>query len=251
LLAGVVAGALAAVSSRSLTARGTAVATGLAVTTLPVGWVLLGDAALLRAVALLIAGLVLAAAGLLAARLALAHVGAAVATLGSWSLLAELDVTALDLWLLPVAAQVLLAGRGASRSGPTSSWVAEAPAVAMVGLPAVLERLTGGPGWHGLLAGGVAIVAVIAGGRRGRRGPLVVGAVVLVAIVGVETLTVVATLPTWAWLAAGGVVLLVAGASIERLGQTPRQAAGRLAAGLRDRPAGAGRGGAGRPGGTP
>ncbi|MFP4310600.1 MAG: SCO7613 C-terminal domain-containing membrane protein, partial [Nitriliruptoraceae bacterium] len=140
--------------------------------------------------------------------------------------------------LLPVAAQVLLAGLGTSRAGPTSSWIVGAPAVAMVGVPAVLERLTGGPGWHGLLAGAVGCVAVIVGGRQGRRGTLVMGSVVLVAIVGVETLTVVASLPTWAWLAAGGVVLLLAGASIERLGQTPRAAAGRVAAGLRDRPRG-------------
>jgi hypothetical protein len=199
-----------------------------------VGWVLLGDAALLRAAVLLTVGVLLLGTGLAVRRLALAHVGAAIATLGTWSLLLELEVTFLDLWLLPVAVQVLLAGVAARRSGPTSSWVAEAPAVALVGLPAVLERLAGGAGWHGLLAGAIGVGAVAVGGRSARRGPLVVGAVVLLAIVAVETLAVVATLPTWAWLTVGGVVLLITAASVERLGQTPREAARRLAAGLRD-----------------
>jgi hypothetical protein len=56
----------------------------------------------------------------------------------------------------------------------------------------------------------------------------------VVAVVVVETLTVVVSLPTWAWLTVGGLVLLVAAASIERLGQSPAEAARRVAIGLRD-----------------
>lgn len=234
LAVGITAATLAALAGRGLADPATSAGSAVGIGAIPVGWVLLGGEALLRASALLGAGVLLLLAGLAARRLTLAHTGAAVATLGSWSLLVELDVTALDLWLLPVAVQVLLAGVSAQRSGPTSSWVAEAPAVALVGVPAVLERLTGGPGWHGLLAGAVGVVAVVAGGRLARRGPLVVGVVVTVAIVAVETLAVVASLPTWAWLTLGGVVLLLAAASIERLGQTPKEAARRVAAGLRD-----------------
>jgi hypothetical protein len=234
LAVGITAATLAALGRRGLQEPATSAAAALALGAIPLGWALLGDAALPRALALLTAGVLLLVAGLIARRLGLAHTGAAVATVGTWSLLLELDVSALDVWLLPVALQVLLAGVSARRSAPTSSWVAEAPAVALVGVPAVLERLTGGPGWHGLLAGVVGIAAVVAGGRLARRGPLVVGAVVLVAIVAVETLAVVAGLPTWAWLTLGGLVLLVAAASIERLGQSPAEAARRVAAGLRD-----------------
>jgi len=52
--------------------------------------------------------------------------------------------------------------------------------------------------------------------------------------VGVGPRPVVVGLPTWAWLTAGGITLLGAAASIERLGQTPSEAARRVANGLRD-----------------
>ncbi len=216
--------------SRAITLPGGLVA-GVAI---PVGWVLLGDAAVLRSAALLAAGAVAVAVGLLSRRQALAHTGAALATLGAWSLLSEVDSTALDLWLLPVAVQLALAGAAARRHGELSSWFAYVPPILLVGVPAILERVAGGPGWHGLLAGVLGVGAVVAGGRLGLRGPLVVGAVLVVVVVGVETLTVVVSLPTWAWLTVGGIVLLLAAASIERLGPTPGEAARTLAAGLRD-----------------
>lgn len=224
-----------AVGARSLARELVVMGAGIAVVAIPVGWVLLGDAAVLRSGALLSAGAVAVLAGLVTARPALTHTGAAIATLGSWSLLSELDSTALDLWLLPVAVQLSLAGAAARRHGEVSSWLAYVPPILLVGVPAVLERLTGGPGWHGVLAGTLGVAAVVSGGRYGLRGPLVVGAGLVVAVVAVETLTVVVSLPTWAWLTLGGITLLAAAASIERLGQTPTEAARRVASGLRDR----------------
>ncbi|TVP69249.1 MAG: hypothetical protein EA340_07500 [Nitriliruptor sp.] len=216
--------------SRAITLPGGAVA----VVAIPIGWVLLGDAAVLRSAALLAAGAVAVVVGLLSRRHVLAHTGAALATLGAWSLLSEIDNTALDLWLLPVAVQLALAGAAARRHGELSSWFAYVPPILLVGVPAVLERVAGGPGWHGLLAGVLGVMAVVVGGRLGLRGPLVVGAALLVVVVAVETLTVVVSLPTWAWLTVGGIVLLLAAASIERLGPTPGEAVRNLAAGLRD-----------------
>ncbi|MGM0618534.1 MAG: SCO7613 C-terminal domain-containing membrane protein [Actinomycetota bacterium] len=223
-----------AVGARSLVRELVVMGAGIAVVAIPVGWVLLGDAAVLRSAALLSAGVAAVLGGLVTARPALAHTGAAIATLGSWSLLSELDSTALDLWLLPVAVQLTLAGAAARRHGEVSSWLAYVPPILLVGVPAVLERLTGGPGWHGVLAGTLGVVGVVTGGRYGLRGPLVVGAGLVVAVVAVETLTVVVSLPTWAWLTVGGIALLAAAASIERLGQTPAEAARRVASGLRD-----------------
>jgi len=216
--------------SRAITLPGGAVA----VVAIPIGWVLLGDAAVLRSAALLAAGAVAVVVGLLSRRQVLAHTGAALATLGTWSLLSEIDNTALDLWLLPVAVQLALAGAAVRRHGELSSWFAYVPPILLVGVPAVLERVAGGPGWHGLLAGVLGVMAVVVGGRLGLRGPLVVGAALLVVVVAVETLTVVVSLPTWAWLTVGGIVLLLAAASIERLGRTPGEAARALVAGLRD-----------------
>ena len=223
-----------AVGARSLPRSLTVPGGTVAAVVIPVGWMLLGDAAVLRSAAVLAAGGLAVVAGLLSRRHALAHTGAALATLGAWSLLSELDSTALDLWLLPVSVQLGLAGAAARRHGELSSWFAYVPSMLLVGVPAVLERLTGGPGWHGLLAGVVGVVAVVVGGRLGLRGPLIVGVALVVVVVAVETLTVVVSLPTWAWLTVGGTVLLLAAASIERLGRTPREAARTIAAGLRD-----------------
>jgi hypothetical protein len=234
LAIGTVAALGVSVGARSLARELVAVGAGIALVAIPVGWVLLGDAAVLRSAALLSAGAVAVVVGLVAARWPLAHTGAAIATLGSWSLLSELDSTALDLWLLPVAVQLWLAGGAARRRGEVSSWLAYAPGILLVGVPAVLERLTGGPGWHGVLAGTLGVVSVVVGGRYALRGPLVVGAGLVVAVVVVETLTVVVSLPTWAWLTVGGLTLLAAAASIERLGQSPAEAARRVAVGLRD-----------------
>jgi hypothetical protein len=234
LAIGTMAALSVAVGARSLARELVAVGAGVALVTIPVGWVLLGDAAVLRSAALLSAGAGAVVVGLVTARPPLAHTGAAIATLGSWSLLSELDSTALDLWLLPVAVQLWLAGAAARRHGEVSSWLAYAPTILLVGVPAVLERLNGGPGWHGVLAGTLGVVAVVVGGRYALRGPLVVGAGLVIAVVVVETLTVVVSLPTWAWLTVGGLTLLVAAASIERLGQSPAEAARRVASGLRD-----------------
>jgi hypothetical protein len=82
----------------------------------PLVWLLLGDHALMRAVTITVAGLVLAGIGVVRRRSMIAHAGGALAVLGTWQLLAVLDVTAVDLWMLPVAAQLWLAGIAARRS---------------------------------------------------------------------------------------------------------------------------------------
>ncbi len=235
LAIGIAAAVTAGVGARSLP-RPIVIATSVvAVLVAPVGWLLLGDAGVLRASALLAAGAGSLMVGLVLRRWALAHTGAAIATLGTWSLLLQLSSIALDLFLLPVAVQLALAGAAARRAGDTSSWIAYAPAVALVGIPAVLERVWGGPGWHSLLAGVVGIAAVTLGGAHGLRGPVLLGAALVVTVVVVETLTVVVGVPTWAWLTVGGLTLLAAAAFIERIAQTPGDAARRLAMGLKDR----------------
>ncbi len=235
LAVGTTAALVAGVGAASLPRAAVIAGAVVAVIVAPMGWWLLGDAAVLRASALLVVGTGGLAIGLAARRWALAHIGAAIATVGTWSLLVELGRTDLDLFLLPVAVQLGLAGAGSRRAGDTSSWIAYAPAILLVGLPAVLERVWGGPGWHGLLAGAVGVAAVTIGGARGLRGPLLVGVGLVVAVVVVETLAVVVGVPTWAWLTAGGVALIGAAAVMERFARTPGDAGRRLASGLRDR----------------
>ncbi len=226
---------LAAAGSRLLPVGGRLVAGTVALAVGPVGWVLLDDAVPLRSWTLLTAGVVALTIGLASKRWALAHTGAAVATVGTWSLLAGLDSTALDVWLLPVAVQLVLAGQAVRRRAVVSSWLTYAPPVAMVGIPAVLERLFGGAGWHGVLAGSIGVGAVVVSAFPGLRGPMTVGGGLIVAVVVVETLAIIAGLPTWVWLTVGGVVLLLAAAVIERADGSPAGLVRRVAVGLRDR----------------
>jgi hypothetical protein len=193
----------------------------------PTGWLLLGDDPFLRAWVTVVAGAVIVAAGLLRRRMLVGQLGGIVMIVGVWRLFALAEVTAADVWVLPVAVQLWVAGRLARREG-VSSWLADVPPMLLVALPALGERLTGGPGWHTLLAGAIGVVAVAAGGTRRLGGPLVVGSLVLVAVAVVETLAIVASVPTWAWLAVGGCSLLGVAVAIERSGTTPVATARRL-----------------------
>jgi len=194
----------------------------------PAGWLLVGDDPGLRAALLVASGSLIAVGGVLRRRPTIGHLGAAVATFGIWQVLILDDVVALDVWLLPVAAQLWVAGTMLRRRDGTSSWITDVPPMLLLAVPAVLERVAGGPGWHAVLAGGVALVAVVAGGAERLGGPLIAGTVLLVTVVGIETFAVVAAVPTWAWLAAGGATLLGAAVAIERAGGSPASAARRF-----------------------
>lgn len=195
---------------------------------IPVGWLLLGDAPGVRAGVTVAAGLTVVLVGLLRRRAGLAHVGGAVATLGVWQWLALGDVAALDLWVLPVAAQLWVAGAATRRRAGTSSWVADVPPLLLAALPALAERIGGGGGWHAVLAGALAAAAVVLGGAARLGGPLFVGTALLLVVVVVEVVAVVVAVPTWAWLALGGAGLLAAASAIERSGGSPATVARRL-----------------------
>ena len=93
---------------------------------------------------------------------------------------------------------------------------------------ALAERMTGGPGWHAVVAGTVGVLAVAAGGYRKLAAPLFLGTGLLVVLVGYETLAITAALPTWTWLAAGGTALLAAGVAMERKDVGPIETGKRL-----------------------
>jgi hypothetical protein len=125
-----------------------------------------------------------------------------------------------------VAAVLLGAGivaRG-SRANPVSSWVAHAPAVALLGGAALVERIDGGPGGHALVAGAVGVAAVVVGARLRLLGPLVTGTALLVALTVYESLGVTASVPTWGWLALAGTLLLIAGITMDRADTGPVEA---------------------------
>jgi hypothetical protein len=184
---------------------------------------------------LLLIGGMLAAAGLAVGRSEPTVVGLGLATFGLWSHLALAQVGASEPWVAPVAVLLLVAGINAHREHGVSSWSAHAPAVGLLGGTALLERLSGGPAWHALVAGAVGVVAVGAGGARRLAGPLLVGTVLVVAITIHETLGVTAGRPAWMWLALGGVSLLGAGVVMERRGVGPVESGRRLIEVVNDR----------------
>ncbi len=191
-----------------------------------------GDPATLSSV-ILIAGGLLVAAGLVSRRALAGHAGGVLIALGIGGHLVTAGVAAPEPYVVPVAAQLVVAGAQARRRRdgsrpPVSSWVAYGPAIALLGGVALAERLGGGPGWHALVAGAVGVTGVVAGGAWRLAGPLVLGTGLLVAVTLHESLTALAGVPTWAWLAAGGSFLLVMGVALERSDTSPVEAGRRV-----------------------
>lgn len=179
-------------------------------------------------VSLFVAGALIAAAGVLKGATGIAHVGGVAMTLGVWIELGAQDVTQLEAYAAPAALHLLIAGVHQRVERSVSSWAAYAPAIVVLGGTALIERITGGSGSHALVAGAIGVIAVVAGGARRLAGPLVLGTGVLATITIFESLAVVATIPTWAWLALAGSTLVSAAVALERAGTTPAAAGRRM-----------------------
>lgn len=176
------------------------------------------------ATGLLLTGSLLLLAGAAWGLVPLAVLGAVVTSVGYWSHLDQRDIEATDALLVPVVIALAVVGVVAERHRSASSWFTLAPPLALLTATAVAERLDGGAAVHGLVAGAVGVIAVLVGGRSRLLGPLVVGVVTLGVLTVHETLAVTAGVPTWAWLAAGGTVLLGAGVALDRADTGPVEA---------------------------
>jgi hypothetical protein len=202
-------------------------ATGLALS--------LGDPALFST-NLLIVGITVAGLGAAIGHTPMIWAGLGTATLGLWGQLLVAEVGVTEPYVAPVAALLLGAGvHGRRRERELSSWLAYTPPVLLMGGSGLLERLAGGPGWHGLIVGAVGATAVAAGGAWRLAGPLFVGTGLVLAITVHETIGVAAGVPTWAWLATGGTLLLTAGVLMERRGLGPYETGRRLVDLVRER----------------
>jgi hypothetical protein len=174
--------------------------------------------------ALLVGGGLALGGGLLERRPAVALVGATLLAAGVEAHLAAAEVGLTEAYVAPVAALLLTLGWFTGGS----SWVTDAPAVGLLGGAALLERLIGGGGGHAVLAGAVGVLAVAAGGSGRRAAPLLLGTGLLAVLTVTETLAWTAGVPTWAWLAVAGSVLLGAGIALERAGTSPVEAGHRV-----------------------
>ncbi len=152
---------------------------------------------------------------------------AIVVIVGFWLRLGLLEITWSEAYLAPVAALLVLSGV-ALRSSGLRSWWTHGAAVTLLGGAALVERVAGGPGEHSLIAGAVAIVAIMIGAQRRLIGPLVTGTVLVVAVAAHESLAYTARIPTWGWLALGGTALLACGVAIERTATSPLEGGRRV-----------------------
>jgi len=183
----------------------------------------------------IVVGCAAIADGLFSASLPYAASGGFLAWQGTWVLLAERQVTALDAWTAPVAASLVAAGVLIRRERGSSSWIVLAPGIALLGVSALVERVMGGSGIHALVAGAVGVAAVALGGAAKWGGPLAVGTSLLVALAVHESLTLTAAVPTWAWLALGGVSLIAVGIWLERRETGPFEAGQHILESMRGR----------------
>lgn len=181
------------------------------------------------ATALLITGGIAFVGALVTFEAWLAHIGALFVIGGTAVHLSVAGVEASEPYLAPIAVYLVGLGWHLRREHPVESWVAYGPAVALLGGGALIERVSGGPAWHAIVAGAVGVVAVSAGGWFRLIAPLVLGTAILGTVTVYESLATLATVPTWAWLALGGSALLGVGVALERTGTSPVDAGRRVA----------------------
>ncbi len=124
-------------------------------------------------------------------------------------------ITSADWWLFGPAVLVGLIGWQELRSGG-SSWYGFGPAFAMLGGAALVDRLDGGSGWHGAVAGVVGLVAVLVGVERRWSSPTAIGGALIAGATVIEVAGVVPRIPVWALLSIGGAILLGFGWALER-----------------------------------
>jgi hypothetical protein len=174
------------------------------------------------------AGIVLTIAGILVITVGLFDnvpsalpTGTVLAIVGSWITLGGFGVQLVEAYVAPVAVLWAVVGVISRRRHGSSSWVADFPAFAWLGGSALMARLYGESGWHAVFAGAVAIVAIAVGSQLRLAGPLLGGSILLALVSINETVRVSAGVPTWFWLATGGLTLLGTGVTMELRGLGP------------------------------
>ena len=121
-----------------------------------------------------------------------------------------------DVALAAMTAALLVGGWLLRRTVPVSSWLAYSPGLGMAGTWLIATQLEAGTDWATFGALIVGTVALAVGGVRRLGAPLVLGTIMVIATILVSAGERLAATPTWAWIAVGGVGLLVIAALIER-----------------------------------
>lgn len=180
-------------------------------------------------IAFAVLGAQLAYAGALTRTKLAALPGVALATTGTLSLwwttgtnawmigaIAPYGADGTDVALAATVTVLLAAGWLVRRRTAMTTWLAYSPGLGMAGAWLVASQLEPGTDWATFGALIVGIVALGIGGFRRLGAPLVLGTAMVVATIVVSAGPRLTSAPTWAWIATGGIGLLVVAALIER-----------------------------------
>jgi len=127
------------------------------------------------------------------------------------------DATGFDLVVLLVGAGLLTGGAMLRRASKPSSWLAYGPGLALLGTWLLATSANRHPDWATIGALSLGIGATATGGLRRLAGPIVLGTVITGSAVAIATSTQLSSLPPWAWLVAGGSLLLTIAFVIEKV----------------------------------
>ncbi|MER5324846.1 SCO7613 C-terminal domain-containing membrane protein [Streptosporangium roseum] len=181
----------------------------------------------LAALACAVAGVLMAGTALRPDRRWAGYVGTGFLLVASWLRLLASDITVIEAYTVPFSLVLLAFGWWRSRSRETSSWVAYGAGLASSLLPSMIAMLAGA-GWvRPLLLGAVSLAVLLAGARLRLQAPALLGGLTLAAVALHELAPwiaqVVVMVPRWVPMAAGGLLLVVVGATYEaRLGDVRR-----------------------------
>ncbi|MEV4188040.1 hypothetical protein AB0J28_42065 [Streptosporangium canum] len=181
----------------------------------------------LAALACAVVGVLMAGTALRPDRRWAGYVGTGFLLVASWLRLLASDITVVEAYTVPFSLVLLAFGWWRARSRETSSWVAYGSGLASSLLPSMIAMLTGA-GWvRPLLLGAVSLTVLLAGARLRLQAPALLGGLTLAAVALHELAPwiaqVVVLVPRWVPMAAGGLLLVVVGATYEaRLGDVRR-----------------------------
>ncbi len=223
-LAGIALTGLSAIDRRLVTAQ----TAGITASTIAV-MASTGASPVFASIAFAVLGAQLAYAGTLTRTKLAALPGAAIAVAGTVSLwwttgtnawviaaIAPYGADGTDVALGATVTSLLVAGWLVRRRTSTTTWLAYSPGLGMAGTWLVASQLEVGTDWATFGALIVGIVALGVGGFRRLGAPLVLGTAMVAATILVSAGPRLTSAPTWAWIATGGVGLLVVAALIER-----------------------------------
>jgi hypothetical protein len=177
------------------------------------------------AVHLTVAGALVTASGLRKRRSELRWIGAGVLFLATWVRLADLDVTTVEAYTLPLAMALLGFGLYRMYHDDTDTLAALSPGLGLAIVPSLLQALVDPVATRALLVGLACAVLVVAGSSLRWSAPLLIGAAAGLLLV-LREATYAQVLPQWVLIGLIGALLTVIGVTWERRLQELRLAAG-------------------------